>query len=123
MQIEHVLRYRGRDISAADVDFIRGLIAGNPTEHRRSLSKLLCKAWDWRQENGALRDMVARGLMLALHRANHIELPPLRRPALNPLAMQRVPALIEVDQTPIECSLSELPPLIWRQVRRAADEP
>jgi len=44
MQTEFILRYRGRDITAADVDFIRGLIASNPTEHRHSLSKMLCKA-------------------------------------------------------------------------------
>jgi hypothetical protein len=123
MQTEPILRYRGRDITAADVDFIRGLIAAHPTEHRQSLSKLLCTAWNWKQENGALRDMVARGLMLALHRANQIELPPVRRPALDQSARRRVPALIEVDQTPIKCTLRELPRLVWRQVRREADEP
>jgi hypothetical protein len=67
--------------------------------------------------------MVARGLMLALHRAGQIELPPARHARVNPLVHRRVPELIEVDQTPIACVLTELPPLIWRQVRRAADEP
>src|SRR5688572_9288529 len=117
MQTEHILRYRGRDITAADVQFIRGLIAANPTEHRRSLSRILCSAWNWRQENGALRDMVARGLMLALHRANHIELPPVTRAGRPAPSMRRVPELIEVDRTPIECTLKELPRLYFRQVR------
>jgi len=87
------------------------------------MSKMLCKAWNWKQENGALRDMVARGLLLALHRANQIELPPVRRPALDLAARRQVPILIEVDRSPIERSLAGLRPLIWRQVRRAADEP
>jgi hypothetical protein len=27
-----------------------------------------CEAWDWRQSNGALRDMVCRGLLLMFER-------------------------------------------------------
>lgn len=67
--------------------------------------------------------MVARELMLALHRANQIELQPVRGPALDQSAKQPVPAVIEVDQTPIQCSLPQLSRLIWREVRREADEP
>ena len=67
--------------------------------------------------------MVARELMLALHRANQIELPPVRGPALDQSARRPVPAVIEVDQTPIRCSLPQLSRLIWREVRREADEP
>ena len=69
-----VLRYRGRAVTDADVAFIRDLIAAHPTASRRALSKKLCEAWNWVQPNGSLRDMVCRGLMLALHRAGHIAL-------------------------------------------------
>ncbi len=75
------MTYRGRRITEADVAFIRQLIADHPTLHRRGLSVKLCQAWNWVQANGALREMVCRGLMLALHRAGHIELPPPRGPA------------------------------------------
>ena len=72
------LKYRGRAIRRADLEFIRKLIAENPGLSRRALSAKLCEAWNWRQSNGALCDMVCRGLMLHLHRAGHIELPPVR---------------------------------------------
>ena len=36
------------------------------------------KAWQWKQANGAPRDMVCRGLLLMLHRAGEIQLPPVR---------------------------------------------
>lgn len=56
-----VIRYRGREISGEQIEFIRGLVADNPTASRRALSVKLCEAWDWRQANGQLRDMVCRG--------------------------------------------------------------
>ena len=74
--MEVKLKYRGREVTDRDITFIKELIAKHPGASRRQLSKLLCEAWDWRQANGELRDMVCRGLMLALHRAELIELPP-----------------------------------------------
>ncbi len=68
-----LLSYRGRLIRAADVTFLRELIAQNPTLSRRRLSAKVCEAWQWVQPNGQLRDMVCRGLMLALHRAGQIQ--------------------------------------------------
>jgi hypothetical protein len=70
--MEALLTYRGKKITQEDVVFIRGLIAQNPEDSRRSLSQILCQAWNWRQPNGTLRDMVCRGLMLVLHRADYI---------------------------------------------------
>ena len=46
--------------------FIRRLIAEHPASSRRRLSEKLCEAWQWKQANGALRDMVCRGLLLML---------------------------------------------------------
>lgn len=120
--MDEVLRHRGRSISKADVEFIRNLIASEPEASRRALSQKLCEAWDWRQSNGALRDMVCRGLMLALARAGHIELPPVRRTPLNPFVQRARPAPVEMDATPIACSLAELGPLEMRQVRRTEEE-
>ena len=79
-----VLRYRGRNVSEEDILYIRELIAANPGASRRTLSKKLCEAWQWRQANGALRDMVCRGLLLMLHRAGRITLPPVRLCAAQP---------------------------------------
>jgi hypothetical protein len=119
----YCLRYRGREVTASDVEFIRDLIARHPGVSRRQLSERLCEAWNWRQENGALKDMVCRGLMLALSRAGLIELPALKKRPCNPLARRGRPTPIEVDTSSIEMSLKALPPLVFRQVRRAADEP
>jgi hypothetical protein len=120
------LRYRGRTIRSADLEFIRKLIAGNPGLSRRALSAKLCEAWNWRQSNGALCDMVCRGLMLHLHRAGHIELPPVRWVNPNPLARPRAersnPVPVLVDQTELESKLADIRPLEFEQVRRTAEE-
>jgi hypothetical protein len=120
--METLLQYRGRPITAADVHFIRELIAAHPTDSRRALSHRLCAAWDWRQSNGAPRDMVCRGLMLALWRAGHIELPAVRRRPPNPLTVRARPQPITVDTSPIHGSLRDLPALSFRQVRRTPEE-
>jgi len=121
--VETVLRYRGRVVTAADVEFIRELIASDPEASRRRLSEKLCAAWGWVQPNGAPRSMVCRGLMLALSRAGHIELPPVRRVNPNPLALRVRPKPVDVDQTPIRSRLAALMPLTFRAVRRTPEEP
>ncbi len=120
--MEPLLTFRGREITAQDAAFIRGLIAGNSDASRYALSKKLCEAWDWRQPNGALRDMVCRSLMLSLHRAGHIELPPSRQTIKNPLVHRRRPSPPAADRSPVRMSLKELGPLAMRQVRRTDEE-
>ena len=71
--MEEGFRYRGRVVTAAEVEFIRKLIAQHPRTNRRQLSLRLCEAWGWKQANGALRDMVCRGLLLELERAGCLE--------------------------------------------------
>jgi hypothetical protein len=97
--------YRGRVITDADVAWIREIIAAHPTLSRRALSKKVCEAWNWVQPNGHPRDMVCRGLMLALHRAGRIELPPPRQAVANPLLQPCRPAAGEVDRSPLGGSL------------------
>jgi hypothetical protein len=121
--MEAMLRYRGRVVSAADLEEIRGLIAENPTASRRALSQKLCASWNWIQPNGALRDMVCRGLMLKLDRAGLIELPPQRRRPHNPLAERQRPAPVSIDPTPLRARLDEIQPLSFRLVRRTPEEP
>ena len=116
------LKYRGRLISSHDILYIRDLIAANPQESRRTLSKKLCEAWQWKQANGALRDMVCRGLLLMLERAGHIELPPVKFVPHNPLARRVRPSPMWIDKTPVESSLDQIQPLEFVQVRRRADE-
>jgi len=120
--MEAQLSYRHRVVKTEDVVFIRQLIAEHPQASRRTLSKLLCQAWNWVQANGALRDMVCRGLMLKLHREGLIELPPVRRVMRNPLVERKPRAVIAVDERPLQAKLSEIGPLTLRQVRRTPEE-
>jgi len=116
-------RYRGRVVTAEDVAFIRQFIAQNPEASRRRLSAKLCEAWQWKQANGALRDMVCRGLLLMLHRAGEIELPAVRQVSLNPFVARERPAPLPLDTTVIAGALSALQPIELQQVRRTGDEP
>lgn len=120
--MQPLLTYRGRQIWPSDVEFIKNLIKENPNSSRRALSKDLCRAWNWVQSNGQLRDMVCRSMMLALHRAGHIELPPVRRKTHNPLAKRKKPPVIEMDTRPIVGKLKDIGVLELRQVRRTKDE-
>ena len=120
-------RYRGRVISVAEVEFIRHLIASHPGINRRQLSLKLCEAWQWKQANGAPRDMVCRGLLLGLERAGRLALPAARHVHRNP--PQRRPVnksetvLEPPDTTRLDVPLGEIRPLEFRQVRRGPEEP
>jgi hypothetical protein len=116
-------RYRGRVVTEKDIAFVRRLIAENPGASRRRLSAKLCEAWQWKQANGALRDMVCRGLLLLLDRAGEIELPPVRFKTLNPFVRRAAPRPMLIDTSPITGTLSELQPIEFQQVRRTSDEP
>ena len=116
-------KYRGREISQEDILYIRALIERYPSESRRTLSTQLCEAWQWRQANGALRDMVCRGLLLMLERAGQITLPPVSYVRHNPLARRVRPEPVLIDATPIEGPLRDLQPLEFVPVRRTSDEP
>ena len=116
-------RYRGREIRQEDILYIRTLIERNPNESRRKLSVRLCEAWQWRQANGALRDMVCRGMLLMLERAGQIALPAVSYVRHNPLAMRARPEPVLIDTTAIEGALRNLQPLEFEQVRRTSQEP
>jgi hypothetical protein len=116
-------KYRGRQVSNEDILYVRELIAADPQQSRRTLSKKLCEAWQWRQPNGELRDMVCRGLLLMLDRAGAIRLPAVNYVRHNPLASRARPAPVLLDTTPIQGRLTDLQPLEFEQVRRTGDEP
>jgi hypothetical protein len=120
--METVMRYRGKTVTDTEVVFIREFIAQNRGDSRWMLSRKLCQAWDWRQPNGALRDMVCRGLMLQLARAGQIELPPIRVRIVNPLAHRKKPVRVEIEQSPVEGKLSDFGPIEFCQVRRTDSE-
>lgn len=121
--MQNEFAYRGRKVSAGEIEFIRQLIAAHPALSRRRLSAKLCAAWNWVQPNGQPRDMVARSLMLELHRAGHIRLPAQRFCPPNNATQHRAPTSQSgFSYVPLECSLAGLGPLEIRQVRRTPAE-
>jgi len=116
-------KYRGLVVDDAVVESLREFLGTHPELSRWKLSRKVCEVWDWRQPNGHLKDVQCRGLMLRLHRAGEIELPPTRRVTHNPLGKKRSkPAPVEVDESPLHGRLADLGPLQFRQVRRTPAE-
>jgi hypothetical protein len=117
-------RYRGQEIGSEQIVFLREFIRTHPNSSRWKLSRQLCEALGWKQANGALRDMVCRGLLLMLERAGEIELPPVRRQIRGQCRTGRPrPEAMLIDTTPLAMPLKELGPIQIQPVRRTADEP
>jgi hypothetical protein len=117
-------RYRGQTIGSEEVGFLREFIAAHPESSRWKLSRQLCEERGWKQANGALRDVVCRGLLLMLERAGEIELPPVRRSIQGQRRNQRLrPEPVLIDTTPLAMPLGALGRIEIRPVRRTADEP
>src|SRR3990172_6420427 len=70
-----LVRYRNRAIGARELEFIRTTIGAGNFSGRVELSRIICRAWDWRQANGALSEYACRDLLLRLEEWGHIELP------------------------------------------------
>lgn len=115
-------RYRGREVSSAEIAFLNEFIREHPSLSRCALSRLICEAWQWKQANGAPREMVCRGLMLELERAGHIQLPPIRRKVRNNLSERERPESVVPDNRPVRGALKELGALEFQQVRRTPQE-
>lgn len=124
--MQSAFAFRGRQLGVAEIEGVRQLIAAHPGMSRWRLSFKLCEAWNWVQSNGQPRAMLARSLMLALHRAGHIQLPAQRFCPPNNVARHRAPRVdpeLPLEPVePLECSLAALGPLEIRQVRRTPEE-
>lgn len=110
--------YRRREITGKEIDFIRRVIAENPSASRCFLSQYICRVWRWAQPNGVLKDGVCRGLLLRLESEGYIRLPPRKSLPNNPSVNRKKPPNLQIDETPIQCKLSHLQPIHLLQVRR-----
>jgi len=73
----------GRLVTRDDMETVRRIIAQNPTVTRLQISRAVCQAWGWFKPDGGLKEMRARGVLLQLHKAGLIELPPPRPTSSN----------------------------------------
>ena len=110
------------EIRSAEIAFLRELIGEHPELSRWALSKKVCEAWQWKQANGELRDMVCRGLLLMLERAGAIQLPPARGGSPNRPEGPERPEPLVPDNRPVRGPLGELGVLEFQQVRRTPQE-
>ena len=117
-------RYRGQEVGSEQLAFLREFIRTHPTSSRWKLSRQLCEVLGWKQANGALRDMVCRGLLLMLERAGEIQLPAVRRHIQGQCRTGRPrPEAVLIDNAPLAMPLQALGPIEIQPVRRTADEP
>ncbi len=114
--------YQGHQLTHSDIVSIRTLISTNPDKSRWFISRELCRQWNWRQQNGALKDMLCRSILLKLESVGLITLPPRKRITNNPLANRKPPGLVKVDQTPIVCVIEDIQPIELRSVRKTQYE-
>lgn len=77
-------RYSGRFFSAQEIEQIRELIRAEPRPNRQQLSYQVCERFDWRKDDGSLKDMSCRVALLRMDREGLIELPPPRH-RVNPV--------------------------------------
>ena len=75
------LAIRNRRLIESDLTTIRLLIQAEGSLGRSHLSRRLCRLWDWRQPNGAYREIACRDLLRQLEQRCLIELPPALHPA------------------------------------------
>lgn len=71
-----VFRYRARELTQRDIDFIHTAIALHYSRGRSYISRVLCQEWNWIQPNGKLKEYAARDLLLHLEEKGFVELPP-----------------------------------------------
>jgi hypothetical protein len=128
-----LVRYRNRAIGTRELEFIRNTIAAGDFNGRVELSRVICRAWEWRQGNGALSEYACRDLLLRLEQWGHIELPPAlhharppgvsqaEKPHRRPIPELPLPVeLIPIAEVPIGEAEADLGTLVVRPI--AAEE-
>jgi len=124
-----LVRYRNRDIGERELEFIRSTIAAGHFAGRVELSQLICRAWGWRQPNGALREYACRDLLLRLQEWGYLEVPARTRPRPArqgpPVATRKRPRsdlpveLIPIAEIPISDAEADLHTLAVRPIADA----
>ena len=104
-----LFRYRGRDLCAVDIAFVRATIAAHYAGGRSFIAQVLCEHWAWRQPNGAYKGFAARDLLLRLEEAGHVTLPP-RKAVKNNRAEPRFDPIPRYAESPLSGRVGDHPP-------------
>lgn len=72
------LLFKGRTFHPDELTLVRELVAIGADRSRQALAKILCQQLNWRRPNGKPKVWEAQDLLVALEKAGHLRLPPLR---------------------------------------------
>jgi hypothetical protein len=108
---------QGRELFPEDIERIRRLMADNPDWHRTRLSIELCQMWNWRTDNGQLKDIACRSMLRKLEQRRFVVLPPPLRPGNH---SRNIPDIAH-SRDPIEETLGDLRPIEIVMVNRRSD--
>jgi hypothetical protein len=112
---------RGRTIDPDELETIRCIVAQNLAKGRSAISRILCEHWNWRQENGLLKERACRVLLLGLEKRGEIQLPP--RMKENFRFPRKAPSnVVPYDTSEITGTISDFGSLTIQMVRRSPDE-
>lgn len=73
---ETVFKFRSRAYTENDLSAIRQVISENYHLGRVHISRILARAWQWKQPNGKFKEFAVRDTLLRMQEAGLIELPP-----------------------------------------------
>lgn len=115
MTMNRTRTIQGRIVEHKHIEQIRSMLATHPQWHRTQLSRALCKKWKWFADNGQMKDMAARSLLLKLENRGFITLPP-RRCSANNDKRYRKPLVVSICEDLIAEPLLTLKPIDIRLV-------
>jgi len=107
---------KNRKITPKDIGLVKQLIDKNPSWGRTRLSKEICILWNWKTDNGTLKDMSCRNLLLRLQKQKIINLPG-RKSGTNNAKRNSSIAYVLHSTLPTVAKLKEIAPLKITQVK------
>jgi hypothetical protein len=121
--MEKEIRIRGRIITPTDLELIRHLLRTEGHLGRTHLSQKLCRLWDFRQANGAYREIACRDLLRQLEQRGLIALPALlKKPSRKPGYRNHTFLRQTFDTSPLEGRFDHLAVPIIELVSRTPQE-
>lgn len=109
--MSETIKYRGKQFEERELQVIQAVVAEMKNGSRWGISREICRRLDWRQSNGALKDMICRSLLLRLEEQGLLQLPPSKMESPYFKYGQRAPQRMEWDQEPLVKPLAELHPI------------
>lgn len=115
-------RVQGRTIRSDDVVWLQALIGAHPEWSRKEIAREVCRAWEWKDGRGRLKDFAARSLLLKLEARGAIRLPPLRYRRKRHWAWAAQEGADTPEPAVLESSLGALRPLAIEPVQAGSTE-